>query len=68
MRWLELFREFLILAGWFVIILELVSVNKTEGSCNATETFIINPSGNYREDFELSSTTTLEEPYTCHRY
>tara|TARA_R110002020_G_scaffold310577_2_gene526272 strand:- start:69 stop:1586 length:1518 start_codon:yes stop_codon:yes gene_type:complete len=42
-----------------------VSVNKTEGSCNATETFIINPSGNYREDFELSSTTTLEEPYTA---
>ena len=41
-----------------------VSVNKTEGSCNATETFVINPSGRYREDFEVSSSTSVEEPLT----
>jgi len=41
-----------------------VNVNQTEGTCNATETFVINPSGRYKEDFELSANTSLEEPFT----
>ena len=41
-----------------------VSVNKTDGTCNASETFVINPSGRYREDFEISTNTSLEDAYT----
>ena len=41
-----------------------ISINKTEGTCNATETFIINPSGQYKEDFEISANTSVEEPFT----
>ena len=41
-----------------------ISVNQTEGTCNASETFVINPSGSYQEDFELSVNTSYEEPYT----
>ena len=41
-----------------------VSVDQTEGTCNATERFIINPSGQYSEDFQLNINTTVEEPYT----
>ena len=40
-----------------------VSVNQTEGTCNATETFVINPSGRYKEDFEVSANTSVEAPY-----
>jgi len=40
-----------------------VSVNKTEGSCNATETFVINPSGRYKEDFEVSANTNVDSPH-----
>ena len=41
-----------------------ISINKTEGTCNATETFMINPSGKYKEDFELSANTSVEDPFT----
>ena len=41
-----------------------VSVNKTDGTCNASETFVINPSGRYREDFEISANTSLEDANT----
>ena len=41
-----------------------VSINKTDGSCSASETFVINPSGSYQEDFEVSVNASVEEPYT----